>query len=268
VRVRQILINLLSNAIKFTERGSVTLKASCTPTAVPDLEELLFAISDTGIGLEADKLNAIFEKFVQADSSISHKYGGTGLGLAISKSLTDLMGGTISATSVLGKGSSFDVHLKMPRGAPVAATSGERQELSVPAPPIATLLLVEDYSPNVLVATHMVKSFGYACDVAMNGMEALQRLKDGGIYAAILLDVQMPGLSGFETTRMIRAFEAEAGKPRTPIIGVTAYALTGDRERCLAAGMDDYITKPIEMRLLKAALDQWVGSQKKEALAH
>ncbi len=246
-RVRQIITNLCSNAAKFTDQGAVHVAVSCTAGDHQGFETVCISVRDTGIGIAADKLATIFDKFVQADSSINRRYGGTGLGLAISRALAEVMGGTISVESTPGQGSTFTVQV------PLRIADGLADGGDAPAAPGAEarsddgprILLVEDYEPNILVARTFLEQFGYQVDVATTGLEAVERTHSDR-YAAIVMDVQMPGLSGLEATRMIRDRESEAGAPRLPVVGMTAHALAGDRERCLAAGMDDYIAKPFE----------------------
>lgn len=261
-RLRQIVLNLCSNAIKFTEKGGVHVSITCEPTEKPDIEMICIAVQDTGIGIAAENLDTIFQKFIQADSSISRKYGGTGLGLAITKTLAEAMGGTITVESMPGQGSTFTARV------PLALAADQNVELteklmpqifesisrSAPRP---LVLLVEDYAPNIMVAQAFLDQFGYECDVAGSGSEALEKAKKGG-YALALMDVQMHGMNGLEATQLIRQHEGQNQLARLPIIGMTAHALRGDRERCLGVGMDDYISKPfnpVELQeKIKAAL--------------
>ena len=211
----------------------------------------------TGLGIPEDKLDKIFEKFTQADNTITRKYGGTGLGLTITKTLSELMGGSISVSSKVGIGSTFTVVLPLHE---VAASSNMNVEnenksfLSETGYHKGKVLLVEDYEPNVLVASAYLTKFGYSYDVAPNGMAALNKAKTN-TYSAILMDVQMPEMNGFEVTRALREFEEKEGKERTAIIGMTAHALNGDKERCLASGMDDYISKPFSPNDLQKKLE-------------
>ncbi len=256
-RLRQIIINLCSNAIKFTSQGSVHVSIACHPHAQAEYENICISVTDTGIGIAPEKVATIFDKFVQADSSISRRYGGTGLGLAITKTLTELMGGTISVQSEAGRGSTFTVCI------PLEIASGDQsqtthnlaelveQTLDDKTRPV--VLLVEDFAPNVLVATTFLEGFGYRVEVAENGLEAFEMIKHGE-YEAALMDVQMPGLNGLDATKMIRTFEKQSGGRHLRIIGMTAHALSGDRERCLAVGMDDYIAKPFNPSELQLKL--------------
>lgn len=260
-RLRQVIANLCSNAVKFTAHGGVNVTINCHE-AKNGVANVCISVKDSGIGIAPEKRDTIFEKFVQADTSISRKYGGTGLGLAITKTLVDIMGGTIHLESEIGKGSTFT--------ACIPCELAEDQELLVhndtdarkiasAEDSIAThrILLVEDYAPNVLVATTFLEQFGYSVDVASDGTEALEKAKLND-YAAVLMDVQMPGMNGFEATQLIRQYEVSSNQKRLYIIGMTAHALSGDRERCVAAGMDEYISKPFQPEQLKMLLGKAV----------
>jgi PAS domain S-box-containing protein len=259
-RLRQIIVNLCSNAIKFTESGGVHVAITCEAGGAPDIERIRLTVTDTGIGIAPEKMETIFQKFVQADTSINRKYGGTGLGLAITKTLTEIMGGDISVKSEIGRGSVFEVciPLKIATNDQVART-----EYSIHAITSSTVevhvrpyvLLVEDYEPNVLVATAFLEDFGYQVDVANNGLEAFDAVKARS-YLAVLMDVQMHGMNGLDATRRIREWEMAESRPRTRIIGMTAHALAGDRERCLGVGMDDYIPKPFRPEELRRKIEQ------------
>jgi hypothetical protein len=256
-RLRQIVTNLTSNAVKFTEKGGVKIAAR------HDSEGIVVSVADTGVGIEPEKRDRIFQKFTQADSTITRQYGGTGLGLAISKGLAELMGGTISVDSRVGEGSTFTITL------PFSEMSGPDAKVPAPADAVAAgqgngkggrLLLAEDHQPNVLVAKTFAEMFGCTVDVAEDGRQALAMWHTGG-YDLILMDVQMPEMDGLQATRAIRDFERAQGRPPVPIIGMTAHALDSAREHCLKAGMDDYISKPFSpgdlqvkiTRLLKAS---------------
>ena len=256
-RIRQILLNLLSNAIKFTHDGEVTLTVTKSGAPVGEKAEITLAVQDTGIGIEADSLETIFHKFTQADSSINRKYGGTGLGLSITRKLVEVMDGSISVKSDPGHGSTFTVVLPL-TVAPADTTTG------LPSPPTAPeatvskyrrILMVEDFEPNAIITGRYLRVFGYTFDVARNGHEAVECAKKGD-YAVILMDVQMPEMDGFEASRRIRRHEEAEGRPHTPIIAMTAHALVGDRERCLEAGMDDYLSKPFKASELEGKLQQ------------
>ncbi len=259
-RLRQILLNLCSNAMKFTESGGIHVAVDCHERD-GDRVEVKIDVCDTGIGIAADKLDSIFDKFVQADASINRKYGGTGLGLAITKTLTEIMGGEIHLTSTPGEGSCFSVVMPLKRAAADAAGSTGASAAGSPGVPRANgktrprVLLVEDYAPNVLVATAFLEEFGYDTDVAGNGQEAIDKVRAGSLYALVLMDVQMPGMNGLQCTRLIRDLEASEGRKPLTVIGMTAHALAGDRELCLDAGMDDYIAKPFSPDDLRAKLE-------------
>ncbi len=258
-RLRQIIVNLCSNAIKFTEKGGVHVGITCHPSDAPDTEMIRISVTDSGIGIAPKKMETIFQKFVQADTSINRKYGGTGLGLAITKTLTEIMGGSISVKSEVGKGSVFEVSIPLK-----VATSDQvaRTEYSLSATADSTVeahvrphvLLVEDYEPNILVATTFLEDFGYYVDIANNGLEAFEAVQKRA-YVAVLMDVQMHGMNGLDATRRIREWEAAEGRPPMRIIGMTAHALAGDRERCLAVGMDDYIPKPFRPEELRRKIE-------------
>jgi len=262
-RLQQVMLNLCSNAVKFTEVGGVSLAVRCEGDG--QACRIAIAVTDTGIGISHDKKESIFQKFVQADSSIGRRYGGTGLGLAITRQLVELMGGEIDVESAPGEGSCFTVRLTM------AEAAGVPLPVAVAEPPVETpvrsvrgkVLLVEDYAPNVLVATTFLDMFGYAYEVANNGVEALERVR-GEAYHAVLMDVQMHEMDGLETTRRIRRMEQEEGRAPLHIIGMTAHALAGDRERCIEAGMDDYLTKPFDPDMLERKLAA-LGPEKKAA---
>lgn len=241
-RVRQIITNLCSNAVKFTAEGSVRIEV----LDMPDEHGLGIRITDTGIGIPKNKLDAIFKKFTQADNTISRKFGGTGLGLAISRALAELMGGRIEVTSTVGVGSQFTLILPLePIDSKLTRTGQENIDTVGKSEPMQShrILLVEDYEPNVLVASTYLDMFGYAYDIAASGIEAVKMAKNHR-YMAILMDVQMPELNGLEAAASIRNHEANKKLEPVHIIGMTAHALDGDREKCLDAGMNDYLSKP------------------------
>lgn len=256
LRIQQIVMNLLSNALKFTEKGFVHLVAESV------LHEqntaLKITVTDSGIGIDAEHLPCVFNKFVQADQSITRRFGGSGLGLALSQSLAEMMGGLISVTSTLGQGSEFSVLLPLPvRDKTIAKektsavnTAHDRDYHDKSR----RILLVEDYPANIMIATMMLENLGYETDVVSSGQDAVDKIKNcTEPYYAILMDIQMQGMDGFEATRQIRLLEQE--KPfANYIIGATAHALSGDRERCLDAGMNDYISKPIDWTALENIL--------------
>ena len=245
-RIRQILLNLVGNAVKFTDQGSVSIfLANCGKGN--EKKHLTISITDTGIGIPENKILDIFGKFIQADPSITRRYGGTGLGLAISKSLAEQMGGSITVTSKVGVGSIFVLHLSLPVA--VSENSNlphQENTIYLDAHKNAAQL-------HILVATVMLKNFSYPYEIARNGREAIDKFSSGK-YSLILLDVQMPFMGGYETTRRIRESEQDKGGARVPIIAMTAHALKGDREKCMASGMDDYIPKPFNPHQLQAIL--------------
>jgi CheY-like chemotaxis protein/HPt (histidine-containing phosphotransfer) domain-containing protein len=253
LRIRQIVANLLSNAVKFTERGSVDVKLDVEPAGAGNVR-VVIDVKDTGSGIPSDKLPAIFEKFTQADGSITRKYGGTGLGLAITRSLVDLHGGDLTVESVVGRGSTFRVVLPCETAAAAVAQPEEtapRAEL-YPRPASARLLLVEDNLVNQKVVLAILRKKGYRIDVAGDGREALEML-DAAHYDLVLMDVQMPVLDGLEATRLIRR---DPRFDRLPVIAMTAHAMNGDRERCLQAGMNAYISKPVQPAHLVATIER------------
>ena len=265
-RLRQILLNLCSNAIKFTQAGSVLIAMRTERSETPGMEDVCIEVRDTGIGIAPDKLEAIFEKFVQADASVSRQYGGTGLGLAITRTLIELMGGTILAQSDMGQGSAFTVRIPMKRlqDSTLGYVRHASAKASASQPSVPRILLVEDHEPNILVATHTLHALGYECDTARNGAAAVEMSADP-VYQAILMDVQMPGMSGLEATTLIREREQVENTGHIPIIGMTAHALIGDRERCIAAGMDEYISKPFNLSELERKLAELLRAEKESA---
>jgi PAS domain S-box-containing protein len=256
-RFRQILSNLLSNAAKFTTEGEVTVRVSA-----PTESAIRVEVVDTGIGIDAAVLADMFEPFTQADSSTTRVFGGTGLGLTIARQLVMLMDGTIGARSEPGRGSTFWFELPLnatsPSGSPATATAP-------PSEPAATdrqdgepiVLVVEDNHVNQIVAVRNLQRCGFRADVAGDGREALAALEQTH-YDAVLMDCQMPIMNGYDATIEIRRREHSNGR-HTPIIAMTASAMTGDRELCLQAGMDDYVTKPILAPQLAEVLARWIA---------
>jgi PAS domain S-box-containing protein len=259
-RLRQIISNLCGNALKFTERGNVSLKASVAP-AENDSALVTITVQDTGIGIADDKKGVIFEKFTQADTSINRKYGGTGLGLSITKQLVEAMDGHIDVDSAVGIGSSFIVTLPI-KLAEVVLQKKEEKQKPLQSNDAIKVLLVEDYEPNIVVASAFLDMFGYAHDVARNGYDALDKVKLSS-YDAVLMDLQMPGMNGFETTQAIRRMDIPAAS--VAIIGMTAHAMAGDRESCLKAGMNDYISKPFNPEDLRSKIISAAAGQYKKS---
>jgi signal transduction histidine kinase len=258
-RLRQVLLNLVSNAIKFTQRGKVTIEFS---TADPSLDplELRCLVRDTGIGMSEAAREKLFEPFTQADSSTTRRFGGTGLGLAICRKLVNLMEGQIGVTSTLGVGSTFWFSARLQKQAQtIAAASHPVKSTSASAEPqfgrSLRILLVEDDPVNQRVATLQFRKFGCDVAVASDGAKAVSLWRDGA-FDLIFMDCHMPGMDGFAATREIRRLEREHSLAPSRIIALTASAMEGDREICLQAGMDDYLTKPIRLNELKAALER------------
>ncbi|MGH2849796.1 MAG: ATP-binding protein, partial [Solirubrobacteraceae bacterium] len=254
-RVRQILMNLVGNAVKFTPEGSVTVRV--THPRTQDGDVVRFEVADTGIGIDPASIDRMFEPFVQADVSMTRKYGGNGLGLSIAKELVELMGGEIGAQSEPDRGSAFWFELELPEVGPTAGQAvSERIVGTSDAGSSAPLVLVVEDSPvNRLVAVHVLDRFGYRSHVVNDGREALAALA-AHQYDAVLMDCQMPNVDGYEATRELR--RREGNGRHTPVIAMTAHAMTGDRERCLAAGMDDYIAKPVRSQALADMLQRWI----------
>ncbi|HWA70129.1 MAG TPA: PAS domain S-box protein [Rhizomicrobium sp.] len=254
-RLRQVLLNLVGNAIKFTESGMVCLRVtSDTNTLIPTA--LRFTVSDTGIGISGEKLDLVFERFTQADSSTTRRFGGSGLGLTISKRLVELMGGHIGAESEVGKGSvfSFSVPFEIWTDAARGAVAPVGTDAGAPLPALR-ILLVEDSPDNRTIAMAYVEDTPYLMDIAENGAIACQMFK-AGAYDLVLMDRQMPVMDGLTATRAIRAWEQGNDKSPTPIIALTASALKGDREMCLAAGCTAFLTKPIKQDVLLQAIKE------------
>ena len=259
-RVRQILFNLVGNAVKFTHEGKITLGVA-RDKAVDD--RLQFFVRDTGVGIPNERIDSLFRPFSQADSSTTRKYGGTGLGLAITQRLVRLMNGRIWVESTIDEGSTFHFTIQAKE---VSALEQARAERRPPSQRLAKLnqrlaetlpvriLIAEDNPVNQKLAVRVLEKMGYAADVAANGMEVLEALADKR-YDIIFMDVQMPEVDGLEATRQIVAQWPPEKRPK--IIAMTANALQGDREKCLAAGMDDYISKPICLEEIQAALERW-----------
>ncbi len=255
-RLRQVLLNLLSNAIKFTESGEVRLRVSPLP-AEAGHAALRFEVRDTGIGIPEAARGKLFSEFAQADSTIARRFGGTGLGLAICKKIVMLMGGEIGVDSVVGDGSMFWFTVSLPlarRDAPAVAETGSEAEEGDGMQALR-ILLAEDNPVNQKVAMALLTKQGHSVTLAKDGFEAVAAAAAGG-FDLVLMDVQMPGLDGFEATRRIREL-GERG--RVPIIAMTANALKGDEQRCIEAGMDDYVAKPIHPQALYAAIARQAG---------
>ena len=253
-RLRQVLANLVGNAVKFTEHGRVALRVSVAGEAAPRVV-LRFVVEDTGPGIPLAQQARIFDAFAQADESTTRRYGGTGLGLAIVRHLVELMGGSIAVESQPEQGATFRFTLPFARAAAAVAPPPPAAPADPAARIEARVLLVEDNRVNLLVGLGMLGRIGCAVETAASGQEAVARF-DRERYDLILMDCQMPEMDGFEATAAIRAREAPAGT-HTPIVALTANAIEGDRERCLAAGMDDYLAKPFRLADLHQVVARW-----------
>jgi two-component system, sensor histidine kinase len=264
MRLRQVLINLAGNAIKFTESGEVVVRVK----ALDPQGRLRFEVTDTGIGISQEAQTQIFSAFSQADSFTTRKYGGTGLGLAICRQLVSLMGGEIGVRSEVNRGSTFWFEVRLepladPEATFIAVSSPKAAEPPQTAASGGPLILVvEDNAVNREVAVGMLENLGYGTETATNGMLAMEALSEAD-YAAVLMDCQMPVMDGLTATMEIRRREAKAGGVRLPIIALTANAMEGNRERCLAAGMDDFLSKPFTQQQLKSMLARWLPADQK-----
>jgi PAS domain S-box-containing protein len=263
VRLRQILSNLAGNAFKFTEQGQVSVHASLISETVSDVV-VRFAVRDTGIGISMEQRKKLFQKFSQADTSTTRQYGGTGLGLAISKQLTELMGGEIGVNSETGVGSEFWFTARLGKPASLPA-SGEPSITPSPSRVATTavrrqgarILVAEDNIVNQEVALGILQKLGLRADAVADGVEAIAALKSEP-YDLVLMDMQMPVMDGLEATRIIRDPNSAVLNHQIPVIAMTAAAMQGDRERCVEAGMNGYVTKPVSPQSLVEALDAWL----------
>ncbi len=269
-RLRQIVLNFIGNALKFTPKGAIGV--SVDPAASPSGQspEFVVAVADTGVGIRPEKQALVFEKYSQAESSTSREYGGSGLGLSICRQLATLMGGSVGLTSRLGEGSTFWVRLPLEEARSNSAAPGHSpvEENASPRPasvqfPGASILLVEDNTTNQLLASELLAKLGCEVHIAENGLRGFE-MALSRTYDLVLMDCHMPEMDGFAATQAIRAQE---GDRHQPIIALTANAMQGDRERCLAAGMDDYLTKPIELSLLAQKMARWLRPAKASASA-
>lgn len=255
-RLRQILFNLASNAVKFTRSGSVRLTAHCLPDEdTPSGVKLWFSVSDTGIGIPAEKLAGIFDPFTQVDGSYTRKYKGAGLGLGIVKRLVELMRGEISVESRLGLGTTFSFYIRAP------LPDGPLRTRVPPAcllPPRLKVLLAEDDGTTQIMISRMLEKMGHKVSCVENGAEALKALKEED-FDCIFMDVQMPRISGLDAAKAIRSAPGFGGRSKTPIIAVTAHGMRGVRERCLKAGMNDCLFTPFTMEDLSKMLSKVFG---------
>jgi|GEM_PF-2944316 len=272
MKIYQILLNLVGNAVKFTEKGSIDIDVSydsMDDEAGPDfMRKVNISVRDTGIGIKEEKIDRIFESFVQADNSTTRKYGGTGLGLSISRAFVEKMGGTISAHSLEGSGSEFVFSLMLKEiepsadadMLPVESFIPESLQLSKPSllSPVNTvkILVAEDNLVNQKFISAALKKLGFEFDISGNGKEAVQMLTDNS-YSLVIMDIQMPEMDGLEATEIIR----KSGYRDLPIIALTAAAFSDDLNRCLEVGMNDYLTKPISIDRLRQTIEKWVVLQ-------
>ncbi|VXD01658.1 Histidine kinase [Pseudomonas sp. 8Z] len=254
-RIRQILVNLIGNALKFTEEGGIEIQSSWQPL---DDQVLWFTctVRDSGIGIDAEQLGRMFDAFAQADNSISRRYGGTGLGLPIARTLAERMGGTLNAQSEVGSGSVFTLEIPLPFR-PQMERQTEQDGHNLVDGDGQHVLLVEDNPVNQTVIEAMLRSLGYQVTLVSDGQQALQQVEQSD-YALILMDCRLPLMDGYEATRRIRQLPQHA---QLPIIALTANALQGDRENCLAAGMNDYLAKPFKRAELQRLLQRWLTSR-------
>ncbi len=260
-RLRQILTNLVGNAVKFTHEGQIEINVSLVKENSTH-GHLHIDVKDTGIGIPADRIDSLFEAFIQGDGSTTRKYGGTGLGLSITKNLCQLMDGFINVTSTVGSGSTFSVDLCIKLGSnELIKNKDDSTTIDQDVWPESThILVVDDNEVNQLVAQSYLETFGVSVDVASGGMEAIELIKNATSrpYSIVLMDCLMPEMDGYETTSQIRSGRAGENNKEIPIIAMTANAMIGDREKSILSGMDDYITKPVTKSFLQAVLKKWI----------
>jgi CheY-like chemotaxis protein/nitrogen-specific signal transduction histidine kinase/HPt (histidine-containing phosphotransfer) domain-containing protein len=253
-RLSQVLMNLVGNAVKFTSEGRIQIDVRRMIGS--GQEQVLFEVKDTGVGIEGSALQKLFHSFSQADVTISRKFGGTGLGLSISKRLVELMGGKISVQSVPGEGSVFSFTIHLPS---VQRESVRAPREVLPSAEGIRILVAEDNHVNQLITVDMLAQLGFSADTAANGLEAVHAVQSHR-YDLILMDCQMPEMSGYAAASMIRK-NTRAGERRIPIVAVTGNVQPGDREACMAVGMDDFIPKPLEMKDLQRVLSRWLPEE-------
>ncbi len=261
-RLGQILTNLIGNAIKFTHQGEISLRTTLSNDN-DGVATVLFEVQDSGIGIPAARLDAVFDSFTQASGSISRKYGGTGLGLAICKQLVELMGGRIGVRSEVGKGSTFWFTARFKKqgdGVLVFSEQGQDSKAEVidlTMIKCSRVLLAEDNMINQKVVLHMLDKLGCITDTVTNGDGAVKALEMNE-YDLVLMDCQMPEMDGFEATTKVRAVDSNVKNRKIPIIALTANAMKGDKEKCIQAGMDDYLSKPLRKDELVKVLSKWL----------
>lgn len=255
LRLRQILMNLLDNAVKFTEEGHITLQAR-TDSTHENTYSLSFTVEDTGIGVPPDKFQSIFNAFEQADVSLTRTRGGSGLGLSIAQQLATMMGGGIELKSTVGKGSAFRITLSLPAASPDIVSNVNISRGNNPSHN-KNILVVEDIAMNRDLVSSMLEKLGYAYDCAENGAEAIEKIKENK-FDIVFMDLQMPVMNGYDTTRRIRQ-ELKIDSETLPIIAFTAHALPEEIAKCFEAGMDDFLTKPVEFIELASKVDEWLS---------
>lgn len=267
LRLGGILTNLLSNAIKYTEQGHIEVRAQ-TKKIDNTHVELRVEVTDTGIGIPVDKQQSIFDKFVQADNSTTRKYGGTGLGLAITRELVQMMDGKIGVDSQVGLGSTFWFRIPFETTEHLHEDSVVHQHPSLKGdtpPAKARLLVAEDHPMNQMLIKRLLNKFGIGTmEVVANGVDVLTGYRERGPWTAILMDCHMPEMNGYDATIAIRKMEKNTANAHIPIIAMTANAMVGDKEKCLQCGMDEYVSKPINIKELKEVLGQWIAFDPKE----
>jgi CheY-like chemotaxis protein/anti-sigma regulatory factor (Ser/Thr protein kinase) len=268
VRVRQVLINFVGNAIKFTQRGSVAVRVTLAQAGTGGAPDVLrFSVTDTGVGIDAEARRRLFRSFEQADASTTRRFGGTGLGLAICKQLASLMGGEVGVESEVGRGSTFWFTARMsrsPRPA-LASTPPAPTADAGPMPAGLRILVAEDNEINQLLITGLLRKRGYTATSVTDGRQAVDAVK-AGQYDLVFMDCQMPEMDGYEAAAAIRAWERDQSDGRRArIVALTAGALTGDADACRAAGMDDYLTKPLVPARLDAVLRGTAGAVRTSA---
>lgn len=280
-RLRQILVNLVGNSVKFTDKGSITIHLKQVEE-LGDRVKLQFQVADTGIGISEENQHEIFDAFTRAATSTTHRHGGTGLGLTISNQLAILMNGEICADSVEGKGTTVSFTGIFSKGSVEKLNQREKDILALvgtnrvetPSSHLkdhdtdavkgenkwagSRILVAEDNPVNQMVAIATVSQLGCQADLARTGKEVIMAMSEKS-YDIVLMDCQMPEMDGYEATKIIRKLEAGSNRPHIPIIAITAYAMAGDRDRCLEAGMDDYLAKPFHCDQLRAILNRWLG---------
>jgi CheY-like chemotaxis protein/HPt (histidine-containing phosphotransfer) domain-containing protein len=259
-RLKQVLLNLVSNSIKFTEKGGVTITCQVRPTR-PGRVEVMLSVTDTGIGMEPAFLQTIFENFTQNDKTTARRYGGTGLGMSICKQLVEMMGGCIEVKSQVNAGTTVTFRVPFSTGAEKDIPGREKPTANTSILRNCRVLLVEDNDINQLIASIILRKYGLQVTAVNNGKEAVEALAAAS-FDVVLMDMQMPVMDGLEATAYIRGHISK----QVPIIALTANAIKGENERCINAGMNDYISKPFEEELLINTIAHWVKTEKTPAI--